>query len=171
LERDLLDIVDADEQHLELAMDGMAVEANAMRNAAERGVPLADFEDENGQLPHDHQEVDVKQSERMAARGKTVPCRVCGEPANRYGMYAGLCEEHRNGKAERPVDEPLPSAATKAELPPPLPELLEEETEIELDDDYSGDPLVEATRAVVRARVAFKAAVVNLRDVVEGMLR
>ena len=41
---------DLDEVLVEAAMDAALVESDAMRQAADRGIPLADFEDENGQL-------------------------------------------------------------------------------------------------------------------------
>jgi Zn ribbon nucleic-acid-binding protein len=57
------------EQHADLAEDGASVDSRAMRMCADRGMPLADFEDESGRLP----------GEVLMGRVREAVCPECSQ--------------------------------------------------------------------------------------------
>jgi len=90
----------------ETAMDLAQDERRFDAAMAERGVPLADFENAAGWLPHERRSMSEMQQDLAPNQ---VPCKVavggddvvCGKPAPRLGPYAGRCEEHREDTALR----------------------------------------------------------------------
>lgn len=89
------------ETAMELAMD----ERRADSRMAERGIPLADFENAAGFLPHERRP--MSQMEKDLAPGGTLPCRVevdgkpCGKPSPARGRYTGICADHRAAQREQ----------------------------------------------------------------------
>jgi hypothetical protein len=124
--------VNADE--LELALDLHHDWLTADDWALADGVPLADLI-EGGTMEKE----------------KTTSCRVCGATAPRFGRYAGVCVEHRNGDSILPVLEEL-----EKRLAEPEP--------------VAGDgELVELARKVEKAREAVIDAGAALREAVEAL--
>jgi hypothetical protein len=143
----------------------------AMRRAAKAGIPLADFEDEHGALPHD-KETNMAKPFNARHKGDKTECRECGAPAPRFGRYAGLCGEHARGLGKGVDTNPTRKLDTedrlRGELPPRTPKAtVDGDTVVVKDNGWvqTTDPLeavIAAAIAVADAKIAVLNAESNL---------
>jgi hypothetical protein len=136
-----------------------AAQAASMLDDAIRGVPMADFDERT-----------VMQNPGVQER---IPCKVimeddkaCGQPAPRFGRYAGRCADHHdvdleNGENGRPVTAvDVPEVPVEPQIPvgpEPVPQ------------PPATERVVELAAAIVQAKADRDAAEERLSDLVDVM--
>jgi hypothetical protein len=129
-------------------MDAWYAESEPFWDAARRGIPLADFEDEDGRIRW-HERRPMSQLEKDLAPGR-VPCRAegCQNTAPQFGRYAGRCDIHREAAVQEPA-QPAPEQEPYGYVP---------------DDEH--DELVAAAQEVTARRLAVQQAQDALDDAI-----